>query len=437
MPNQVILQYSRMQEAFQRNPARYHEAIDRGATEAADGDADRKAEYLAAWNNAMNLLRLEDTGSTVMATARDDVASRIQTALVESAIRQDRLSELRTIRPAGLLAADSPSAGLFEVKFDNDDWWGWLSMAWKFVFRPKAHDWMVPQETADRIEDDAVIALFSDWGTGLYGAPRISGSIAQMERCDVCLHLGDTYYSGSDREISERLVADWPAVRSETTSRALNGNHEMYSGGQGYFAALAQSPFHQSASCFAMQNKNWLLLCLDTAYVDFDLDDAQVGWVKRRIAEGGNRRVIFFSHHQPYSVLSGGGENLQSKLGTILETGQVYAWFFGHEHRLILYAPHSKWGVSARCIGHGGFPEFRATAPGCGGNSTKFVPLGATPDVPASELLDGPNPFVDDSPSDPAKYNPHGYVTLRFAGAEIWETYLDPTGKPYREPRVL
>jgi hypothetical protein len=437
MPNQVILQFSRMQEAFLRDPARYHEAIDRGATEAADGDPVRKAEYLASWNNAMNLLRLEDTGSTVMAAARDDVASRIQTALVESAIDGDRLNEVRTIPIVGTATKESAAARLFEVKFDNDDWWGWLSMAWKFVFRLKAHPWIPPLETADDFADDAVLAIFSDWGTGLYGAPAISRSIAQLPRCDVCLHLGDTYYSGSDREISERLVGDWPPMSAKTVSRTLNGNHEMYSGGQGYFAALMRPPFRQPASCFAMQNQYWLLLCLDTAYVDFDLDKAQVDWVQRRIAAAGNRKVILLSHHQPYSVLSGGGENLQSKLGTILETGQIYAWFFGHEHRLILYAPHSKWGVSARCVGHGGFPEFRADVPECGGPDTKFVSLPATLDVPASDLLDGPNPFIDDSPSDPEKYNPHGYLTLQFAGPKIWETYFEPAGKPYREPTIL
>src|SRR6202034_1931140 len=221
MPN-VVVPFSRMEEAFKRDPARYHEAIDRGATEAAEGDPVRKAEYLASWNNAMNLLRLEDTGSAVMATARDDVASRIQTALVESAIDQDRLNEVRTI-PSSAPEA-SQGAKLFEVKFDNDDWWGWLSMAWKFVFRPKAHAWMPPQEIADALDDNAVLAIFSDWGTGLYGAPAIARSVAQLPRCDVCLHLGDTYYSGSDREIGERLVKDWPPMSAKTVSRTLNGN---------------------------------------------------------------------------------------------------------------------------------------------------------------------------------------------------------------------
>ena len=178
--------------------------------------------------------------------------------------------------------------------------------------------------------------------------PRSLNSLDAMSPCI----FGDTYYSGPDRETKERLIADWPRVSSKTVSRTLNGNHEMYSGGVGSFQALNSAPFAQQASCFPMQNAIWLLLCLDTAFVDFDLDEAQVDWVTRRIAAAGSRKILLFSHHQPYSVLSGEGENLEAKLGVILDSGRIYAWFFGHEHRLILYAPHTKWGVSARCVGY-------------------------------------------------------------------------------------
>ena len=437
MPNQVVIPFTSMQEAFSRDPARYYEVIDRGAAETAGNDPILKAKYLASWNNAMSLLRREDTGTTVMSSAEDDVASRIQTLLVDSAITGNRLDSVRTTPSTFTTGEGLPAPTVFEVKFDNEDWWGWLSMAWKLVFRPARHPWIAPSEAAEGIDDNAVIAVFSDWGTGLYGAPHIATSISKLKRCDLALHLGDTYYSGSDREIQERLVADWPKRSPKTVSRTLNGNHEMYSGGQGYFQALRSSPFGQQASCFAMKNTNWLLLCLDTAYVDFDLDEAQVDWIRRRIAESGKRKILLFSHHQPFSVLSGGGENLQAKLGAILDGGQIYGWFFGHEHRLIIYAPHTKWGVKGRCVGYGGFPEFRATAPGCGGSNTQFVQLPGTLDAPASELLDGPNPFVDDSPADPPKYNPHGYLTLEFAGPSVLETYLDPIGNPYRGPTPL
>ena len=142
-------------------------------------------------------------------------------------------------------------------------------MSWKLIFKPEKHAWVAPSPEPEPIADDARIAVFADWATGLYGAPTILKSIRQMDRRDVALRLGDTYYSGADDEIHDRLVGDWPLRNGNTKNRSLNGNHEMYSGGQSYFAALADF-FHQSSSCFAMQNDHWTLSCLDTAYVDFD-----------------------------------------------------------------------------------------------------------------------------------------------------------------------
>ena len=207
---------------------------------------------------------------------------------------------------------------ILEVKFDNEDFWGWLKMSWKLIFKPERPAWIAPPAKPETINDEASIAIFSDWGTGLYGAPIIAGSVAALTRCDVALHLGDTYYSGADDEIRDRLVGDWPKCGPKSVSRILNGNHEMYSGGKGYFNALRLQPFKQSASAFAMENKNWLLICLDTAYVDFDVDQAQVDWVKSLLAAArDNQKVILFSHHQPYSQLDSQGPKLQTALGDI------------------------------------------------------------------------------------------------------------------------
>jgi hypothetical protein len=205
--------------------------------------------------------------------------------------------------------------GVLEVKFDNDDLAGWLGMAWKLIFKPAKHAWVEPSPVPEPIADDARIAVFGDWATGLYGAPVIAKSIETLDRCDVVLHLGDTYYSGADEEVHERLVGDWPARNRNTQNRALNGNHEMYSGGQGYFSALA-SFFGQSASCFAMQNANWILAGLDTAYVDFDIDEKQVAWLETIVAAAGTRKLILFSHHQPFSLLEDQGSRLQVALAS-------------------------------------------------------------------------------------------------------------------------
>ncbi len=75
----------------------------------------------------------------------------------------------------------------------------------------------------------------------------------------------------------------WPFAAGKV-SRTLNSNHEMYSGGFGYFD-MALPAMHQDASYFALQNTNWLFVGLDTAYIDHDLDAQQVAWLNLVIKE--------------------------------------------------------------------------------------------------------------------------------------------------------
>ena len=89
----------------------------------------------------------------------------------------------------------------------------------ELIFKPPQAAWIDPPPVPQTIADDAQIAVFADWGTGLYGAPAIAQTIV--------LHLGDTYYSGEESEIHDRLVGDWPKRPAGTLNRSLNGNHEM------------------------------------------------------------------------------------------------------------------------------------------------------------------------------------------------------------------
>jgi hypothetical protein len=433
----VVVRYSLLEESVAHQNGPYNEAVAEGTDAASEGDSLLKARFVAAWNHAIGELGSEDTGTTVMATAPNGVAARIQSLLVDYAIST---GELKLVKPARSLSSGKDVlelAEILEVKFDNFDWIGWMKMAYLLVFKPKKSPWLPPPELPETLADDATIAIFADWGTGLYGAPAIANQISKMPRCDVALHLGDTYYAGRDREITNLLVEAWPKVQPKTVSRTLNGNHEMYSGGIGYFAALKAKKFGQSSSCFAMQNTEWLLLGLDSSYQDASIDNAQAEWVTRMVARAGSRKVILFSHHQVYSQFNSSGLNLQTALGPLLAAGRIYGWIFGHEHLMVVFDPHPSWGLRARCIGNGGFPEFRPKMEGGGGEATKWVRRAATPAVPAAEVLDGPNPFVDDDPSDPMKYAPHGYLVLEFAGKTVWETYLDPNGQPTRATTAL
>ena len=89
---------------------------------------------------------------------------------------------------------------------------------------------------------------------------------------DITIHLGDIYYAGQRNE-TEAFLKLWPMTDpathliSQDSSFAMNGNHEMYSGGRPYFGVLLTA-FGQKASYFGLRTSHWQLLAVDTAYVD-------------------------------------------------------------------------------------------------------------------------------------------------------------------------
>ena len=176
----------------------------------------------------------------------------------------------------------------------------------------------------------------------------------------IVLHLGDVYYSGTEHEVQQRFLDIWPQ-RSDAIHRAINSNHEMYSGGFPYFQKILPK-FGQEASYFAFQNKNWTLVGLDVAHKDHDIDDQQVAWLKEILSKAGDRKVVLFSHHQLYSHWESQGSKLWNHpgFGQILRSKRIFAWYWGHEHRCTVFeGPDANFGILARCIGHGGMPESR------------------------------------------------------------------------------
>lgn len=427
---QTVVPYATFQEAFQKNPDQMNSAVQVAAGQAAGGDPAEQQRLIAGWHNAIGalsqdakpVLKKGDQGNAILHTPQNGMASRLQTLLTKQATAAGQVQTVQPPQTIEIPTGNSFTLGVLSVKFDNDDVAGWLQVAPELIFKPPKADWIDPPPVPQIIPDNARVALFADWGTDLYGAPAIAKCIEGLDRCDIVLHLGDTYYSGENDEIRDRLIGNWPNRPAGTINRSLNGNHEMYSGGKAYFEALS-SFFQQPASCFALQNSKWILVCLDTAYQDFDLDEKQVAWVKSIVNAAGNRKLILFSHHQPFSQLDDQGPNLEVALADLLNTQRIHAWFWGHEHRLVLYDPHPTWGFKGRCIGHGGFPAFRDDLPDAHGNVYQWLVLPAQPQAPKAQLLDGPNFWV---PQDPEGFSPHGYVELDFDGNTVWETYRVP-----------
>jgi len=425
----TILDFSSLSAALGSNAGRTQEAVQTAAEEVTGNPVER-AQLVASFNTAMGKLREQDKGAGVLSSTDNPLASRLQSFLIEKALAE---------KPESAVPV---SGEVLEVKFDNHDIFGWLPTGLKALFKVKPHPWVTPASDAEPIGDQYRVALFSDWGTGLYGAPIIRASIERDPSFQMVMHLGDTYYSGTDNEIQERLLNVFPVVKPGVIRRTLNGNHEMYSGGKGYFNAAL--PFlGQGASCFAYQNAKWLLVGLDTAYIDHNLDEKdkqginktnQVEWLRQLVQKAGEgRKVILFSHHQPFSQLDSQGPKLVAAMGDDL-LKRIHGWYWGHEHRCVIYSPHSDFGFKGRCIGHGGFPAFRDSFSGPATDAYDWHTLTENDDAPACEVLDGANLFIDD---DGPRYSPHGYVTLDFNGDDCAESYFAADGKQLRDPQKL
>jgi hypothetical protein len=403
------------------------EAIPEAANADPDATPVQRAAAAAAMGQVLRQLEKADRdgeGALVFTGAQDGPASRLQ-SLIASGEKAN-------------LTLEPLAAGGLEAKFDTGDWLGWAQVAWAKLKHLVPHPMKRPTSTTpDPLPNAARIAIVGDWGTGLYGAPKIANAIrTDSDPFAVLMHLGDVYYSGTSREMRDRFLNVWP-TRQGAVSRGLNSNHDMYSGGEPYFKETLPA-FNQPSSYFAFQNQHFTLIGLDVAYIDHDIDDQQAKWVEDVIAQAGTRKVIFFSHHQLYSHFEGQGAKLwqQPRFGAILRRKRVFAWYWGHEHRCSIFqSPDVNFGILGRCIGHGGMPQNR--------NATRNLPAATHPDFSRAEwkrsasvtkegniladcvVLDGRNPLI---PGEEDKFTPHGYAVLTLDGPHLKEEVRDPLG---------
>lgn len=373
-----------------------------------------------------------DTGSDEVMTATGDPA----TSILQSLIAAGEGGELELVPLEN---------GGFEAIFDTRDWRGWAGAVWEKIKSPIKNEILRPASAEPAgLPNAARIALVGDWGTGLYGAPKIKESLeADADPFALLVHLGDIYYSGSEREVKEQFLDPWPK-RPEAVHRALNGNHEMYSGGQAYFRRILPE-FHQDASYFAHQNDHFTIVGLDVAYQDHAIDDLQVEWLEGLLRQAGERKILLLSHHHLFSTFESQGAKLWAhpRFAAILESRRIFAWYWAHEHRCVIYQePEARSGLWGRCLGHGGMPQSRrktrdlSQAPGQDLADWRLAPARIDSGrvvAPPGLVLEGPNPLI---PKDGEKFTPHGYAVLTLDGPHLLEQVLAADGRVIYEKRL-
>ena len=303
------------------------------------------------------------------------------------------------------------SRGLTEAPFDATDP-GWATIAiekLKAASRGK-HPFIAhtsPDSFRMDLPADAVVALFSDWGTGEASAQRVMSQIAAAHPTHA-IHLGDIYYAGTPKEAQERFldIVDRYGPPKETCRYlALPGNHDYYSGGYAYFDTILPT-LKQEASYFNLRNDKWQIIGLDSGYQEAGLQDPQLAWLTAQV-DGAAPRSIVLSHHQLFSPYDprAGKNTILNKTKALLP--RIDAWFWGHEHRCVIMEEHM--GIKARCIGHGAIPT--------------PVPFGPPifPDVPVLKVDERAAP-------DTGGTCYHGFALLRFNGGVVNVSYIDEYG---------
>lgn len=339
-----------------------------------------------------------------------------------------------------------------ESLFSPSALWAWLRNYLAYVFRPK-HDFpahtMSPQhamyDLLDENRTDTVrVALVGDWGTGTEESEKVAAQMTAFAP-HFTLHIGDVYYVGDPPEMNENCLGiknpnnnydpvKWPT--GKLGSFAMNGNHEMYANGGGYFDVFLPrlglcvngKMTGQQTSFFCLQNSNWRILAIDTGYnslgvpvlgqiplinkipgigADCKLPDPLVEWLKSIVlTTQDNRGLVLMSHHQYVSGFEGEYHKPAQQLWDAGVRRPVL-WFWGHEHRLAGYELGGSEHLQAfgRCVGHGGMP-------------LSLAPPKANQQVPK---------FYD-SRTGAQGYGVNGHVNLLFSGRNLEATYVDLDG---------
>ena len=282
-----------------------------------------------------------------------------------------------------------------------------------------------------RIPNQVKIAMAGDWGTGQWRGvrnPAPSASVGlQMSKLnpDLTIHLGDVYYAGTSDQEQHLLISLWP--QAPLGSFALNSNHELYSGSKPYFNALSQPPFANQGGCsyFALENDNWIIVGLDSAYFshegelymngllfpeNFPNEQNSFLLAKGVRADLEGKKVIVLTHHNGLDDPGLKPNTLFSQVANAFpnNTGPAY-WYWGHQHLAVVYRPQGPAGTYCRCCGHGALP--------CGAASV----LAGSPNVIWHESRLANDPDIPERVLN-------GFATLTLDGPNIKEAFYDENG---------
>jgi len=338
--------------------------------------------------------------------------------------------------------------------FAPSAFWRWIRNYLAYVFHPKhpfpPHTFSPRAAMYDLCDESGSqsvrVALAGDWATGTEEAERVAEQMKKFKP-HFTIHIGDVYYVGDPPEINENCLGirnpnnnyapvTWPL--GSRGSFAMNGNHEMYANGGGYFDLFLPrlglceggKMTGQQTSFFCLQNEYWRIIAIDTSYNsvgipileqiplvntipgvggDCRLPDELMDWLTLVVFKEppDQRGIVIMSHQQYYSGFEG---EFLKPAQQLWQAGiqRPVLWFWGHEHRLAGYDLYGSDKLKAfgRCVGHSGMP----------------LSLG-------DPRTGKPQPIFYDVRRGASNFGVNGHVNLSFEGPRLTTSYVDLTGE--------
>lgn len=288
-----------------------------------------------------------------------------------------------------------------------------------------------------------LIGTVADWGTATCEA-KVVGNLMALDKPGMTIHIGDVYYNGEVDEFNQGVAGiapnanqvgvAWP--KGAVTTMLLNGNHEMISGGTGFFEQGFKYSGQQT-SYGVWQTDTWRFVALDSGYHSYVLTskghrnilrttdapqpEAVVAWLRDVVKLGDpedKRGIVLFSHHQPYDAWSSSFLGTIKQLNDILPAGKEVVWFWGHAHNFAVYDKMlvgnstftSDIPFYGRLVGNGGYP----------------VSLGAPKDASHTVFYD--DRVYQSIPQSPVTPNYdvhfHGHAKIEVNGPDLLVSYV-------------
>jgi len=287
------------------------------------------------------------------------------------------------------------------------------------------------------------IGIAGDWGTGADVAQQVADSMV-ANNPELTIHLGDVYYVGTGQEIQENCLGvngtTYQGVfwrQGSKGSFALNGNHEMYSGGSPYFDVFlptlgipSSQDKQQLRSYFCLEAPGWRIVAIDTGYNsdtlagDCTLEQPLLDWLQNVVDPVHKPKpTVLLSHHQWFSGFGDGDYPKPAQQIASFFKNQQIVWLWGHEHRLAIFYPYRSPGnhlsCYARCVGHGGMPLEQASSAYPNQEGTQLVEYWDNPDL---------HPDRFHKLSDGTLVGTNGYAMMTIQGSNLSLEYLDADG---------